>query len=190
MENQYDLLRYVITCFERLKIPYFVTGSFASIYYGEYRTTVDIDIVAQVRAEHIAPLVAAFQPPDFYISDDGVRDAVKTRFQFNIIDMSTALKIDVIIESGDEFDLSRRSRVKRIEAAPSLDTWFASPEDVIIKKLLYYQEGGSDKHLRDIAGMLRVSGKTIDQIYIEKWAKNLNVMEIWNTVLKRIEETS
>lgn len=56
---------------------------------------------------------------------------------------------------------------------------FAAPEDVTLKKMEYYREGKSDKHLRDIAGVLKISGDEIDEEYIEAWVDRLGVREIW-----------
>jgi hypothetical protein len=61
--------------------------------------------------------------------------------------------------------------------------WFASPEDVILKKLVYYREGGSEKHLRDIAGVLKVQGAQLDREYLYQWAKTLDVAETWNQLV-------
>lgn len=61
--------------------------------------------------------------------------------------------------------------------------WFAAPEDVILKKLAYYQEGESEKHIRDILGVLKVQQTTIDIHYITYWAQQLHLIDLWNTVL-------
>ncbi len=68
---------------------------------------------------------------------------------------------------------------------PGRPGYTAAPEDVILGKLWYYQVGGSEKHLRDIAAMLQVSGHEIDMAYIEHWAQQLGVTEEWRTVLGR-----
>jgi len=41
--EQSELLRFVVSVLERLDIPYFVTGSTVTIFYGEPRFTNDID---------------------------------------------------------------------------------------------------------------------------------------------------
>ncbi len=91
----YDLLKYMITAFEKLKIRYFITGSIASMFYGEPRFTNDIDVVADIREEHISGLLRLFPEKEFYLSDDSIRDAIKNQYQFNIIHPSSGLKIDV-----------------------------------------------------------------------------------------------
>ena len=137
----YELLERVVAIFERLGIPYFVTGSVAAMAYGEPRLTNDIDIVAEVVERHIPLLVAAFPAEDYYISAEMIREAVRQRSQFNIIHPASGLKVDVIIRHDTPFDRSRFQRVRRIHPAPSYEANFAAPEDVIIKKMEYYSEG-------------------------------------------------
>ena len=91
-----------------------------------------------------------------------------------------------MIASDSAFDASRFSRGSRIKAAPQVEAWFASPEDVILKKLLYFREGGSEKHLRDIAGVIKVQTDKLDREYLAKWIKELGVESEWQLVLERI----
>jgi hypothetical protein len=182
----YDLLAQVIAVFQRLRIPYFVTGSLASMAYGEPRLTNDIDIVAQITEADIPGLLSAFPETEFYISEDAVRDAVQHRNQFNIIHPSSGLKVDVVIQKDSEFDRSRFSRTHIIRPVATYEAAFASPEDVIVKKMEYFMEGGSEKHLRDIASMLRISGDDLDMTYIEKWANTLGLVPVWSAIKERL----
>lgn len=182
----YELLERVVGIFERLGIPYLVTGSVAAMAYGEPRLTNDIDIVAGVTEEQIPALAAAFPAEDYYISAEMIREAVREQDQFNIIHPASGLKIDVIIRRDTPFDQSRFQRVRRIHPAPSYEADFAAPEDVIIKKMEYYREGGSEKHLRDITGMLLTSGNEIDRDYIALWAGRLGLTEIWSAIIARV----
>ena len=63
----------------------------------------------------------------------------------------------------------------------------ARPEDVIVGKMVYYQEGGSEKHLRDITGILMVSGDDVDREYVAGWAERLGLAEVWAAILHRLE---
>jgi hypothetical protein len=63
---------------------------------------------------------------------------------------------------------------------------FAAPEDVILKKLIYYREGGSEKHIRDIMGVMRVLGNSIDLDHIAQWATRLGVQTEWESVLQKV----
>ena len=52
----------------------------------------------------------------------------------------------------------------------------------------FFREGGSDKHLRDITGVLKTSGSEIDRAYIDRWATTLGLTEIWQAILDRMRE--
>lgn len=117
-----------------------------------------------------------------------IRQAIDHQRQFNIIHPASGLKIDVIIKKDTPFDESRFKRVRRIYPAESYQANFASPEDVIVKKMQFYKEGGSEKHLRDITGILKISGDIVDRGYIIEWARLLNLIEIWDAVQKRLDE--
>ncbi len=184
----YELLQRIIEALDRLGISYLVTGSVAAMAYGEPRLTNDIDIVAAITDLHIAGLIAAFPPEEFYISEEMIRDAIRHHLQFNIIHPSSGLKIDIILRKDTPFDDSRFSRIRRIRPAESYTASFAAPEDIIIMKMQYYRDGGSEKHLRDIAGILKVSRDEVNKSYIADWARRLGLEEIWKMILGRIGE--
>ena len=154
--------------------------------YGEPRLTNDIDIVADLNLSHLPGLMEAFPPDEFTIDEEMIREAVKQARPFNIIHPASGLKVDIIIKMNTPFDRSRFERIRRIYPGP-YPANFASPEDVIIKKMEYYQMGGSEKHLRDITGILKISGETVDKEYIASWAGELGFLEIWEAVLKKLE---
>jgi hypothetical protein len=184
--EQSELLGYLVRCLEKLDIPYFVTGAIACIAYGEPRFTNDIDVVAEIDDCHIAKLKECFPEEEFYLDSDAIREAIRRRHQFNIIHPASGLKIDIMISKKDAFDRSRFSRIKRIRPLEDTEANFASPEDVIIKKMEYYKEGSSEKHIRDIMGMLKISGEMIDPKYISLWAKRLHLEEIWQAIEERL----
>ncbi len=177
--EQHELLRHAARCFEKLGIRYFVTGAVAAIAYGEPRLTNDIDIVADLGGDDIPRLKGCYPEGEFYFDEDSAKQAVSSRSQFNIIHPDSGLKIDVMISRGDEFDRSRFLRVRRLRPLEDTEVAFASPEDVILKKMAFYRDGGSEKHLRDIAGILKISSDGIDLTYIENWVTKLGLEEIW-----------
>jgi hypothetical protein len=181
-----ELLGYASGVFERLGVAYAVVGSVASSFFGEARFTNDVDIVADLRPEHVPELLKAFPPDQFYLSEDAVREALRSHREFNIIHPTSGLKVDVIVPAkteSAELQFARRRRVRPRDAA--FEAYFASPEDVILKKLYYFQEGGSDKHLRDIAGILKINGPSIDRTYITHWAERQNLVAEWTQVQER-----
>jgi hypothetical protein len=161
-----------------------VVGSFASTTYGEARMTNDIDIVVDLTEADVPGFLAGFPEPEFYVNPDAVREAVRQRFQFNILQTTTGSKIDVILSRNDVWGQSQMARRRRVLLLPDREGFAAAPEDVILGKLWYYNEGRSDKHLRDIAGILRLSGDQVDRADIDMWAKKLGLEEAWAAVLQ------
>ena len=185
--TQAELLRYVASVFEDLGVAYMIGGSQASVYYGESRFTQDIDLVTDLRLEHIPALVARFPAGEFYMSVETAREAVETRGQFNIIHAESALKVDVFVNKDTDYDRLRLDRRQRLPLVPGREAYFARPEDIILYKMLYFREGQSDVHVRDILGILRVSGPEIDTAYIAEWAGRLGLNAIWGAVLRRAQ---
>ncbi len=182
----HELLQIIATFFESQGIQYLVVGSVASMRYGEPRFTNDVDILADVRLEQIASLCASFPAPEYYVSEQAACDAVDRKSQFNIIHLASGLKVDVIIPPGTEFSRSEMSRGRRLTSGGEFSATFASPEDVLLNKLRFYQIGESDKHLRDIAGMVKVLGDKLDRDYIETWCEKLGLKAEWKLFLERL----
>ena len=177
-----ELLRFVTGTLDRLGIPYLVTGSMATIAYGEPRLTNDIDLVVRLSPQQVLPLCEAFPEGRFYLSREAALEAAERCGQFNVLHPLSGLKIDLMVADDSEFNASRFGRVRLIALAPDVSASFASPEDVILKKLEYYREGGSDKHLRDIAGVIKVMGHDLDRHYLEAWARRLGLSRLWRKV--------
>ena len=185
--EQAELLRHLVETLERLGVRYLVTGSVATIFYGEPRLTNDIDVVVALPSGKVKSLCQSFPFPEYYVDEGAVHTAVETCGQFNIIHPTSGLKIDVVVPADTAFNRSRFARVMRVKPTSDYDASFASAEDVIVKKMEYYREGGSEKHLGDIVGVLRISGDQIDRAYIADWAQRLGLSEIWRTILKRLD---
>lgn len=185
--DQADLLRYVIRVLEESKITYMVVGSFSSSAYGEPRLTQDIDIVVRLSEEQMKRLCSAFPASEFYVSPEAVSRAVRQEDQFNVIHPASGTKVDFLVARTDPWGCEQLQRRRKVLLFPDLEGYVASPEDIIIGKMLYYREGGSEKHLRDITGILKISGHELDRDYIARWADELGLSEIWHAVLKRTE---
>lgn len=180
------LFHRLVDAFEGLGIPYRIVGSQASIAYGESRFTNDIDVVTCLDSARVDAFCAAFPPPEFYCSVQAARDAVQRRFQFNILHPGSGLKVDIIVATDSPFDRSRFARGQQLQIDETCEAWIASPEDVILKKLVYFQEGGSEKHLRDIVGILKVQAGRIEDDYLRKWIDELGVEAEWQLVQDRM----
>jgi hypothetical protein len=183
--EQGDVIRFTLDALERLGLRYAVVGSFASIANGEPRYTHDIDILVALTSEQAVDFCAAFPTPDWYVSDAAVRQAIQQRRQFNVIHTTSANKIDFMIPRGSAWGQQELDRRREVDLLIGRNAFAAHPEDVILGKLLYYRQGASDKHLRDITGMLQISGDQIDRDNVARWAAELGVLDIWQTILER-----
>lgn len=181
--DQRELMNYVVAALDRHGVPYAVTGSHASNVFGETRFTNDIDVVIDLSSQQLLDeLLTEFPEGTFYVSDMGARHAVSHGGQFNIIHEDSSQKVDLIIPDRANWPDQLARRIK-IAMPGSVDIWFVSPEDLILKKMDFYREGGSDKHLRDIAGTLKISEGKVDTAYITAWAAKLGLSEIWEQIL-------
>ena len=183
-----DLLRKLLDRLEELQIPYAIVGSFASSAYGEGRHTQDVDILVDLRHGDVNGLCDVFQTPDYYVSQDAARQAIRTGSQFNIEENSTGDKADMIIPKAGTWEEDQISARRKMRILPDREAYFARPEHIILSKMLWYKEGGSEKHLRDIAGMLKISGSQIDFDFVAKWAKRLEVEDVWEAVQRRVQK--
>ena len=175
---------YVIDVLERLGIPYMVVGGFAAIFYGEPRLTIDVDIVVDMRSEHVGPFVAAFPVSEYYVSEEGIRDSLQRRFPFNVIQPKTGAKVDLVPLPRDPFTraaFGRRQRMEYDEVGHSAT--FITVEDIILAKLLAYRETGSDKHLRDARGVLAMQEERLDLEALRRSAKTAGVLAQFEQLL-------
>ena len=184
--DQSKLLIFILDVLEDLDIPYMITGSVASIIYGEWRMTNDIDIVADIGEEKLGSFISKFPENDFYLSADAAKDAILNHQQFNIIHPESGYKIDIIVLKKSLFSINEFSRRLKIPVIEKREAHFATPEDVILKKMEFYQMGRSEKHLRDIASMIAVSRSELDLFYIGEWAEKLGLDKIWDDILKKL----
>jgi hypothetical protein len=180
--EQNDLLRLTLHVLEKLEIAYALVGSYGSSIFGEPRFTRDIDILIELPESKVSAFCGAYPESDFYFNEAAVRDAVRRRFQFNLLHPASGNKVDFILPRNDSWGRSQLSRSKRVQLQPDLEASVAAPEDVIIGKLWYFAEGGGERHLRDIVGVLRISAESVNRDEIERWANELGYLEIWRQV--------
>jgi hypothetical protein len=174
-----ELLTLVVNALEAVGAKYMLTGSVASTFYGAPRLTNDIDLVVELDETQAKALAAFFPAEEFYFDLLMVRDAIARCGQFNVIHGGSGLKVDVMLRRPREFSATEFARRIRAEILPGREIAVARPEDVILAKLEYHRDGGSDKHLRDIRGILAESGDQLDHAYLDLWAERLGVLAVW-----------
>jgi len=171
----------------RLGLRYIVIGGTASILYGEPRFTNDLDLVVFLRQEDIQRLVEAFPTPEFYVPPREVilaEMAREQKGQFNLVHVSTGFKADIYTTGRDEFNAWAFRNARKWDFKGEIIT-LAPPECVIVRKLEFFREGGSSKHLRDIHTMLKVSRELINLADLNEWIKRQGVEAEW----KKVEST-
>lgn len=178
----------VLKALEACEIPYMIAGSVGAMAYGEPRLTNDIDIVTDLQTQRVETLLSVFAADAYYVpSLEFVQAVVRRRGMFNIIHVPSGSKADIIILRDDDFARSEFARRRRIPFTAGWDAYAATPEDVIVGKLRYFQHGRSEKHPRDIAGMLRVSGDRLDRDYIDHWVGRLGLGDGWLAAVRLAE---
>lgn len=177
--SQQELLIRVVETFDRLGLPYLVTGSVASSFHGEPRATHDADVVVALTEEAIPPLKRSLSEPTFYFEPRAAHDAIVSRGMFNILSVETGDKVDCWMLTDSEFDRSRLER-RRSERLFGRLISIQSAEDTIISKLLWAKEsGGSEKQLSDVRAIIRLRSGEFDEAYIERWIGSLGLDDLW-----------
>lgn len=181
MPGPRSLVDTFVSRLEKLEIPYVITGAVASIIYGEPRLTNDLDLVVLIKTGDIEKFIQAFPSGEFYCPPSEVlRIEIKRPYRghFNLIHHDTGTKADIYLAGEDvlhRWALSKRRDMvvegERVRVAP--------PEYVIVRKLEYYREGGSEKHLRDIAGMLELSSQEIDFKQLDDFVQRYGLEKEW-----------
>jgi hypothetical protein len=177
-----DLIGLFIQPLEALGLAYMITGGVASVIYGDPRFTRDVDVVLELQEPEAETLLGGFSSEDYYLPPlEAVREeALRRRHgHFNIIHRDTGLRADVYLMGDDplhEWAFPRRERVT-LDAGTAI--WLAPVEYVVLRKLEYFRESGSDRHLQDISVMLRTRGDGLDTAEFNRWIENLSLHEPW-----------
>ena len=174
-----ELLVSVIERLEQAGVPYMVTGSLASSYHGEPRATRDVDIVIDPDPDTLARLVDGLVTSGFYVDRDAALDSLGNRTQFNAIGPD-ASKVDFIVRKDRPFSIEEFGRR---EPADLLGTpgFVTTAEDLVIAKLEWAAASGSDRQLRDVAGILAIAD-TLDTAYVERWVGALGLEDAWHNL--------
>lgn len=182
--SQSELLKHVVGVLDAIGASYMVTGSYASSLQGEPRMTHDIDLVVAITASAARSLLREFAPPDYYLDEFAVMDAVARRSQFNLLDVRNGDKVDFWMLSDEAFDRSRFAR-RYAEEFEGTRIYVSTPEDTILMKLRWAElSGGSEKQFGDALGIYELQRSSLEIAYIEKWATELGIKSLWER-LKR-----
>ncbi len=172
----------LIDAFIALGIPYHIGGSVASMSHGVARTTMDVDVIADLRIAHISPLVELLGSA-YYLDADMMLEAVHRQSSFNLIHLESMFKVDVFVLKHTPYDEQAfmRADLRPLDDEPDGPVFFVeSAEDVILNKLRWYRLGGqvSERQWTDLLGVIRLQREALDFEYLRNWAAKLGVADL------------
>lgn len=175
-QTELDVLGDAVARLEGAGFRYMLTGSLALSYYAQPRMTRDIDLVVALQADDAPRLRAAFAP-DYYVPDDIAR-AVLDPGMFNLVHLASVVKVDIVVRKHTAY--RRHEFERRVRARlDGFDAWLVSREDLILSKLLWALDSGSELQMRDVRQLLQ--GET-DRVYLAQWAPVLGVADLLTSV--------
>jgi hypothetical protein len=177
--NEIDIVRDISHRFEQAGIPYMLTGSMAMNYYARPRMTRDIDVVISIAPEDVDRVAALFRP-DYYVTEESIRESITHESIFNLIHQDSVIKVDCIIRKRSEYrhlEFERRQRISILD----FTTFIVSKEDLIISKLFWAKDSHSEIQLGDVKNLLATG---FDTAYLERWTHELGLDNLFEECLK------
>jgi hypothetical protein len=174
MQTELDIVRDVSQRLDRAGIAYMLTGSMAMNYYAQPRMTRDIDVVVALAPADADKIVDLFHP-DYYVSEEAVRDSILSESIFNLIHNESVIKVDFIVRKNTPYrhaEFDRRQQIK----IDNFSTWIASKEDLIISKLFWAKDSDSEIQMRDVQNLVATG---CDAAYIDNWTRELGLSNLW-----------
>ncbi len=178
MTSQSELLARIAEGLARAEIPYMVVGSLASSFHAEPRTTRDIDIVIDPSPDRLRRFVSELPTDDFYADAGAALEALERRTGFNVIEVESGWKVDLMIRKDRPFSREEFGRRLAVELLGT-ETHVATAEDTIIAKLEWAQAGASDQQLRDVASIIVTDESKLDLDYLQRWIEALELRDSW-----------
>src|SRR6266700_3471974 len=168
--NEIDIVRDISRRFEQAGIAYMLTGSLAMNYYAQPRMTRDIDVVIAISPGDVDRVAALFRP-DYYVSEENIRESLAHESIFNLIHQESVIKVDCIIRKSSEY---RKTEFERRQKISILDftTFIVSKEDLIISKLFWVKDSHSDVQLCYVRNLLATG---YDVSYLQRWTRELGL---------------
>jgi hypothetical protein len=173
------VFRRILAAIDRAEINYMLTGSFASAFYGVSRATQDIDLVVDATEAQLKTLVGFLPSEEYYVDLDAALEARRHESMFNVVDMVTGWKIDLIMRKARPFSLSEFERRAGVDIEGTR-LFVASLEDVVVSKLEWAKLGSSQRQISDAGALLKMHWKTLDRDYVGQWVAAMELQSQWD----------
>ena len=173
-----EVFRRITTALDQAGIAYMLTGSFASAHYGAPRSTQDIDLIIAPTVPQLRTFIQSLSVDQYYADLDAALEAYRRESLFNVIDLTTGWKIDLIFRKSRPFSQEEFSR-RQMVTLQDLRLFVATAEDVVIAKLEWSKLANSQRQIEDAASILRLRSGALDQPYLDKWLTELGLQEQW-----------
>jgi len=171
-------LSQITAAFDRLKIRYAIGGSVASSARSVWRSTQDVDLIAAIHPALVDGLVRALGT-DWYADADEIRRSLQAGRAFNVIQISTATKVDVF-PAAEDFHQSQLDRATMVPLGMGkVPCVVTTAEDILLAKLRWYRDGGevSERQWNDIGSVIAIN-PNLDWEYVNLWAARLHVADL------------
>lgn len=172
---------------EELRMPYFIGGSLASAVHGIIRSTMDVDLIVDLRVDQVQQLTNHLESA-FFIDQLAIVNALQRGGSFNLIHRDTMFRVDIFPLAQRAFEQNQmQNRVlQSLSSRPEDQAYFTTAEDIILAKLTWFRMGGetSERQWRDVLGVIQVQDDSLDQPYLYLWAERLNLLDLLERALK------
>lgn len=186
-----DFIHLVLEALEAAGIEYMIGGAVAAWAWGEPRSTLDLDLVVNIPLESIGQLSNELMKRDMLVPEEIIlanilEDSID--LPINAIHMHSGYKADLYpVRDGDKLRAAAFGRRQKVDLGNSIgEVYLHSPEDLIIYKLWYFSISQQTKHIRDITSIVKTLEDELDFSYVDRWAKEKGVFNIWRELLERI----
>lgn len=178
-----EVLQRITAALDRSGVSYMLTGSFASAYYGSLRSTQDIDFIISATPPRLQAFIQSLPSNQYYADVDAALEAFRRESMFNVIDLRTGWKIDMIIRKSRAFSRVEFDRRQQL-SLQGMSLFVASAEDVILAKLEWSKLAQSQRQVEDAAGILKIQRNSLNLSYLKQWILDLSLEKEWRDALR------
>jgi Nucleotidyl transferase AbiEii toxin, Type IV TA system len=173
-----DVFRRIIAALDSAAIRHMLTGSFAGAFHGNPRATQDIDLVIEADEHQVRTFIQSLPTAEYYADEGAALEALRDETQFNIVDLASGWKIDLIMRKSRPFSVEEFGRRRTVDFEGTKLS-VATAEDLIIAKLEWAKRGESNRQIEDVAMILELRAAELDDAYLRRWVERLGLELEW-----------